>query len=352
MELRKLHLTQYYNKKIKDIIKNNPKLKLDNQNAEIDGKGYWRKFGFTIRDDWHNVYSQTNGIIDKRYLTEPVFYNEIEPKLNNYKFALAYSDKNTYSSFLKGAQLPRTIIKNINGNYYDENDNYLTEIEAESILKIFQGDFIIKPSLDSGGGRGIRLANSKNSQITVDKALVSFKELSEMYNKDFIIQERLDQHAVFKEMHPDSLNTLRIMTLRHNEQIHIMTAVARFGDNGLYLDNQRLGGVSCGISENGKFNDFAVDNVGRVYYQHPYSKLFFKGVKVPNYNVIINLVKNLHSQLSYFDLISWDIAVNVDGQPIIIELNVDGQEINYHQLNNGPLFGRFTEEIIREKVLS
>lgn len=57
------------------------------------------------------------------------------------------------------------------------------------------------------------------------------------------------------------------------------------------------------------------------------------------------MVKELHNQLDYFKLVSWDIAMDEDNQSLLIELNVKSQEINFHQFSNGPLFGKFTREV-------
>ena len=51
-------------------------------------------------------------------------------------------------------------------------------------------------------------------------------------------------------------------------------------------------------------------------------------------------------KLFYFDMVSWDVAINKNNKPKIIEINLSGQEINFHQFSNGPLFGDYTEQII------
>ena len=50
----------------------------------------------------------------------------------------------------------------------------------------------------------------------------------------------------------------------------------------------------------------------------------------------------------HFRLISWDIALDKNNNPIIIEANLKYGEIDFHQLNNGPLFGDDTKEILNE----
>jgi hypothetical protein len=45
-------------------------------------------------------------------------------------------------------------------------------------------------------------------------------------------------------------------------------------------------------------------------------------------------------------LIAWDFAVDSNGTPIVIEINLDSGEIQFHQIYNGPLFGDRTGEVV------
>jgi len=43
------------------------------------------------------------------------------------------------------------------------------------------------------------------------------------------------------------------------------------------------------------------------------------------------MVTQLHDPLIYFDLISWDLAIDEKGYPLVIELNLKDQRISSHQ---------------------
>ena len=45
---------------------------------------------------------------------------------------------------------------------------------------------------------------------------------------------------------------------------------------------------------------------------------------------------------------SWDIAIDEDGNPVLIEANMRKGSVNFHQFNNGPLFGELTERVLNE----
>lgn len=52
--------------------------------------------------------------------------------------------------------------------------------------------------------------------------------------------------------------------------------------------------------------------------------------------------------LPQFRLLSWDITIDEDGNPVIIEVNMHSGQLDFHQLNNGPIFGDDTEEVLKE----
>ncbi|WP_411725868.1 sugar-transfer associated ATP-grasp domain-containing protein [Methyloglobulus sp.] len=43
---------------------------------------------------------------------------------------------------------------------------------------------------------------------------------------------------------------------------------------------------------------------------HPFTKASFSHIEIPIYNNIIETVKKLHNELHYFNLVSWDLALD------------------------------------------
>ena len=73
-----------------------------------------------------------------------------------------------------------------------------------------------------------------------------------------------------------------------------------------------------------------------------------KDLIIPNFEKIKELVTQQAKLVPHFRLVSWDIALNEYDLPILIEANLHFGEIDFHQLNNGPLFGDDTKEILKE----
>ena len=68
-----------------------------------------------------------------------------------------------------------------------------------------------------------------------------------------------------------------------------------------------------------------------------------EGYQIPCVHKVLNLVKEMHLRLPYFNLIGWDMSVDKDGKPTLIEWNSAPQ---LSQVGHGPAFGDLTEEII------
>ncbi|MFD3155947.1 sugar-transfer associated ATP-grasp domain-containing protein [Haloimpatiens sp. FM7330] len=307
-----------------------------------DIKQYWNQFSIKINNDWHKWYSSRNGIKDVRYIPENIFYCYIEPYYNRSDFCKAYEDKGLTNLWFPNIKRPRTIAKNMSGVCYDDELNPIFE---EEIIKkcISREKIIIKPTIESGGGRNVCFIDSKDScniKQEIINAITEFKQ-------DYIIQEVLEQHEDLKRINPESVNTLRIMSFFFKGKVHILSSILRMGINASKVDNESAGGISCGISEYGKLCRYAFDRYGKFFERHPQGFLFENSV-VPSYSDVIDIIKQEHIKLGHFKLISWDFAISSDGAPVLIEYNLRFQGINFLQMDNGPLFGKLTDEVLED----
>lgn len=46
----------------------------------------------------------------------------------------------------------------------------------------------------------------------------------------------------------------------------------------------------------------------------------------------------------YVKFVSWDISIDKTDAPVFIEFNTYNQNINIHQITNGPLLGKITND--------
>ncbi|MCX0371850.1 hypothetical protein LIZ77_13935 [Clostridium perfringens] len=326
-------------KKIKSLLKGNETI---NYNYKKEISSYWNSYNIKHNIQWHKWYTSINGIADKKYIPENIFYCYIEPYYNNISFDKAYSDKAILKKIFPNIKQPNTVVINVAGIFYDDNYNIISNEKAIELCSRHK-DIIIKPTIESGGGKDIEFINLNKISCLNDNLNKIFLK----FNKNFIVQEVISQHEKLKCINPESVNTVRVMSYLRGEDVYILSSVLRMGINGNRVDNSAFGGISCGISHRGYLKKYAYDKHGKKFTEHPQG-FIFDNKEVPYYDRIIELIKKEHKKIAHFKLISWDFAIDKLGNPILLEYNLSGQEINFHQLNNGPLFGKLTENILNE----
>lgn len=310
--------------------------KLTNQEIK-KAKVFFQSSGIQINTIWHEFYKSVNGVFQEDYMPEDFYLSEVEPYLNRQDFLPSLTDKNLLEVLLPEANVPESIVMNINGIFYNNQRQIITESQA-IILCLAVPSFIAKPSLDSGGGRGIEFINYPTK--------INVKSLFDAYKKDFTIQQIIIQHNELKKLNPTSINTIRLITyLDFDGDVDILPSMLRFGGKGSLLDNATTGGWFCGINSDGLLKDKAYNR--KYEYIKEINNIDLSKFKIPFYADLIEHVKCLHKCIPYFKIVSWDFALDVNNQYICIEMNVKDQGTKEVQIvNRAPLFGSHTSSII------
>ena len=325
--------------KIKGLLKAKPRRKLTvAQKKEI--RLFYKKHNIeNVSTKWHEFYSSCNGNFAVGYVPENLFYVKIESALNATSFLPALADKNLIDKLFTNIKQPETVIKNSNGFFFHRG-KLITFDKAVEYCSISE-KMIIKPSIDSWGGKNVLLFSGPNNGDSSNQT--SIAGMFRKYKKNFIVQRLVEQHPEMSRLNSTSLNTLRVMTFLKETEITILSMVVRIGRKGAFTDNATTGGLPCGVNFDGKLNEIGIDLSGRPFTMTD-SGIKFKDVQLPFMEKIKKAVKTLHASMPYFRIISWDLAVDVQGDILLIEHNDLGQDINFHQLNNGPVLAPLIEE--------
>lgn len=309
------------------------------QGADI--KAYFKKhFGREIPTYWHQYLYSRNGVYSEKYIPASIYFSELIYRLNNNAFGAPYADKGFYDTLFPDVNRPQTIIKNMNGCYFDRS-RPISENEAVELCTNLD-HAVIKPTLDGHWGIGVELFHTENGFVPeLNKPLI---DLFRQYKKNFIIQEKFEQHPEMAKLNPTSVNTIRVMSYRSNGEIKILYAVVRIGRKGKVVDNETAGGIKADINlQTGCIKGVAFGNPKEKTMPKTDSGVVLDNYSIPSFAAILEFVKSLHERLPYFNLIGWDISVDKNGNPVMIEWN---RAAELSQVAHGPAFGEYTEEIL------
>jgi hypothetical protein len=309
---------------------------------------YWRKnYGGSIRLIWHRACTAVTGVEDVRFIPHNVWWLRILPFFNSLAMRPAYNDKNLANNFFVPENGVATIIKRMHGVFYDENNDILTFEQASSRLLNTDCDIVIKSS-QTDDGIGITPGSIRGHKLFMFGSFSDLTRVVEIYKNNLVIQQRIVQHPLLAKLHPQSVNTVRILTFRWHGEIKPLLAFLRIGRSGRITDNAGTGGICVGIADDGLLNSWAVDQFGSLYEAHPTTDYSFRRQKyVPGFSEACREACEYHKKIFHFDLVSWDFAIGPEDRPIFLEMNFRGASWIYQFACAKPIFGDFTEEVLQ-----
>lgn len=326
----------------KELFSDNVKELTKEQEQQI--YDYWKKYTDEFDIAYHKYYIDRTGQFDERFIPDDLFVGYIDGYLNNRAIEPGVADKNYFDLYLKGFKLPKTYIHLINGIFEDENYNIISKEKAIEILSN-KTDITIKPSMASYGGKGVKfLQNPSREEVE--------EFISNLGYENLIFQETIKQSSETAKLHSTSLNTIRIMTLILDDEVKVLPWCAfRMGIGNSKVDNASFGGIYCKVNEDGSLSNFAYDALGKKFEKHPDGGEF-SSVKFEFIDKIRNLVKAAAQRFPHFRLIGWDIAIDENNEPVIIEANLTMSGMDVIETICGPLFGDYTEKVLEEVFLN
>ena len=321
-----------------DSIKYGPLSKdLSEEQHELISQ-YWGRYTSNYDYKWVQFYYQRTGDFDVRYIPHEIYYSIIDRFLNPPHKATGLDDKRLYHQLFPTISQPDNLIIKAGGLLLTNTRKPVLANEAFDICKS-KGKVVCKEPVYSCGGHGVELLVLPNDE----ERLI---ELLNDRSNDYIFQEYICQHRDLQSFHPKSVNTIRIITyLRENGEVVILSSVLRMGSNDSFVDNVSSGGCTCGIEDDGRLKPIGYSNELYKIKAHPNGETFI-GKVVPSFKEVQSNATALHYSFPYFAILAWDFAIDENGKPVLIEVNMKNASIDFMQLNNGPLFGEYTEEVL------
>lgn len=176
--------------------------------------------------------------------------------------------------------------------------------------------FIYKP-LEDHSGHGIEIFY--RNQINPSEF---FKEKLE--HGAFVLEELIEQGEEVACMHPQSVNTCRVLTFTNGNQVEVLGTIWRVGAGNSIKDNAGSGGMYAFInSQTGVVETDAINYTGVHFEFHPNSGIKFQGFCMPLWRDAMTMIEQMATHIKGTTLIAWDIAYSKKGW-VMVEANENG----------------------------
>lgn len=142
---------------------------------------------------------------------------------------------------------------------------------------------------------------------------------SEVPTYPFIAEEIIKQSDVLAKFHPQSVNTLRMNTIRCKDEVVIWQCILRYGRGNNHVDNAHFGGCFSAIDNNG-YAIAAGDIQRHKFKVHPDTGVALTDFKLPDWEQACELVKLLATKVGGLRYVGWDLA-HTDKGWVVIEAN-------------------------------
>jgi hypothetical protein len=337
-ELRKKNRKRCIGDKGRILIKK--RLLSNEQKKEIDA--VYKKYVGRMNYDFHDFYSQKTGIFSPYYIPDDLYYAYVDTFYNHWEAANYIDNKCYYDVLFPEFRQPETVAKRINQFWYI-NGEIVPETDICAAVSACAGrnKIFVKQATNSWGGKGVCYIPTADEQ-EIQKAISCM-------TGDIIIQKGVTQCENLKKLSVNSVNTVRFLSFFDEKgNVKIYSKIVRMALGDKAVDNASSGGITCGIGKDGRLKPRAFNVEGTMFEKHPATGVVFSDVVLPSLDVTEKLIKQAHIRIPHFRLVSWDIAFDEQENPVLIEANLKDGELDFHQLNNGPLFGDDTEKILDE----
>lgn len=310
------------------------------QEREI--REFWKPYNRKMDLSAHRFYAEKTGCFSSMFIPNDIYVSEVDECFNNRLEAQFIDNKCYYQWIFAGINQPKTVVCRIGGFWYSSNREIISIGAVSDIVNSYK-ELFAKVATLSCGGHGVLCMNESKGKMSDQLEAFIANEKG-----DIIVQEPIRQHKDLAALNESSVNTYRILSLLTENGPKIYSGIVRMGVSGARVDNASSGGITCGISDEGKLKKYAyfADGVRSEY--HPTNGYSFEGIPVPSYYKACELIKKAHPMVPHFKMVAWDVTVGEDGEPILVEVNLSRAMLRVLQINNGPLFGEDTKAILEE----
>ena len=289
------------------------------------------KFGEVNK--YYYVYGldRKQGSDSKDFISYINFYRKrdsrnLRPNKENYSYVCLLRDKFIFGQFMSslGFSTPKNLA------LLDSDEViWLSDMKSMPLNSLIENKQIningFCKRLTGILGEGAFPLKISGGKVYIKDEEITFNQLKETLNGKYLWQNLLTQHPLMSELHPPSVNTMRIVSFNNNGKVEIFSAALRIGTKGRSVDNGGAGGILVGIDlQTGKLKKegFYKPGYGTKTEKHPDTGIIFENFQIPFFAESVDLVGKLHNYFYGIHSVGWDVAITLEG-PMFIEGNDD-----------------------------
>jgi hypothetical protein len=166
-------------------------------------------------------------------------------------------------------------------------------------------------------GAGVFLLRIADGELSINEQSSTLEDLQKRITMPYLIQVPVRQHPDLARLHPRSVNTVRIITILHGDDVEIFISCFRMGIGGSLTDNSVEGKLIVNVDRNtnrleeigylGREDDY------RPMTRHPDTGIRLADVEVPMFQRCCELAVSAHRSLPMIRSVGWDLAIEPDG---------------------------------------
>lgn len=283
--------------------------------------------GTAIYAPWLLLYSlANNGELKSGWLPGGYFHSHVSPSING-----------KYGELSHLGGLPKVLfdvesfpdrIYSVNGVFLDRSGRIVSDSQVKAVLFEYSDNVVFKKDFSSEG-RGIEFVSIDDFDLDVVK---------KYGNGHF--QSEIKQHAFFNEITPNSVATIRVVTVVGVDNLPEVKACylrVSSGMNERYVSSKTQISIPVNI-EDGSIWSVGYDINYQTFTNHPETNFIFAKKNIPNFQRIKETVSKLHEAIPFIRLVGWDVTINRDDRVEIIEWNAKSPSVTFIEATQGPCF--------------
>lgn len=251
------------------------------------------------------------------YAYQYEFYNKTEKERGEYisrlrmaYFYWRYTPGGAKSVFRDKTKFLKAFRNNVHRKWLYAPDSSFKDFE----LLVSNHDCIVKPH-DGKLGKGVYKVY-KNTYNRGDRRF-----FESLVKDRVLVEECIESCDELKAFHPQSLNTIRVVTIANRDKACVFSGVFRTGVGDSVVDNSHKGGISVQIDVNsGIIETDGANTNGERFVEHPDTGITFKGFKIPKWNQIVTTCCEA-AKLTTNPITGWDVVLNNRYEVEFVEAN-------------------------------